>query len=158
MAGIDPQSDGLKRAQEAGIATTAEGIRWHFTDDDIQIVFDATSAYAHEEHAKKLAEANIIAIDLTPAAVGPYVIPSINLEQHLDAKNVNMVSCSGQATTPLVYAVSRVAPVLYSEIIATISSASIGPGTRQNLDEFTITTANAAEIVGGKQNKHVRYP
>ncbi|BAQ10973.1 acetaldehyde dehydrogenase [Bacillus sp. OxB-1] len=148
VVGIDPESDGLLHARKRGIATSSEGINAILEHGDIQIVFDATSAQAHIEHAKKLREAGIIAIDLTPAAVGPYVIPSINLEEHLDEMNVNMVSCSGQATTPLIYAVSRVAPVLYSEIIATISSDSVGPGTRQNLDEFTITTANAAKTVG----------
>jgi acetaldehyde dehydrogenase len=151
MAGIDPASDGLKRAQQAGIATTADGIEGILAFDNIQIVFDATSAYAHIDHAKQLRERNIIAIDLTPAAIGPYVIPSINMDEHINELNINMVSCSGQATTPLVYAVSRVAPILYAEIIATISSPSIGMGTRQNLDEFTITTANAVVKVGGAQ-------
>lgn len=152
VAGIDPASDGLKRAKEAGIATTAKGIHGIIEHGTAQIVFDATSAYSHIEHAKILKENGIVAIDLTPAAIGPYVIPSINIEEHINEMNINMVSCSGQATTPLVYAVSQIAEVLYSEIIATISSPSIGLGTRQNLDEFTITTANAAKLVGGAQS------
>lgn len=149
MAGIDPSSEGLKRAAELGIPVTDKGIDGVLEAADIGIVFDATSAGAHLAHAPRLKEAGIIAVDLTPAAVGPYVVPAINLGDHLEVDNVNMISCSGQATTPLVYAVNRVAPVKYSEIIATISSVSVGPGTRQNLDEFTMTTANACQQVGG---------
>ncbi|RAZ67206.1 acetaldehyde dehydrogenase (acetylating) [Planococcus maitriensis] len=149
MAGIDPESEGLKRAAELGIPTTDRGIDGVLDAEEIRIVFDATSAKAHMAHAPRLKEAGIIAIDLTPAAVGPYVVPAINLGDHLEVDNVNMISCSGQATTPLVYAVNRIAPVKYSEIIATISSVSVGPGTRQNLDEFTMTTANACQKIGG---------
>lgn len=149
MAGVDPDSEGLKRAKSLGIPVTTKGIDGVLQAPGIHIVFDATSAKAHIAHAQKLKEAGIIAIDLTPAAVGPFVVPSINLDQYLELDNVNMISCSGQATTPLVYAVNRVAPVLYSEIIATIASVSVGPGTRQNLDEFTMTTANAAKEIGG---------
>lgn len=151
VAGVDPASDGLKRAKEAGIDITTEGIDGVIKHGEAQIVFDATSAYAHLKHAEILKKNNIVAIDLTPAAIGPYVIPSINIEEHIDEMNINMVSCSGQATTPLIYAVSQIETVIYSEIIATISSPSIGLGTRQNLDEFTITTANAARIVGGAE-------
>ncbi|MFJ8064721.1 acetaldehyde dehydrogenase (acetylating) [Psychrobacillus sp. NPDC096426] len=152
MAGIAPDSEGLKRAKELQIAITAEGIDGILKEKNIRIVFDATSAKAHIAHAPLLKEANIIAIDLTPAAIGPYVVPAINLEEHLEKVNVNMISCSGQATTPLVYAVNRVEGVKYSEIIATISSVSVGPGTRQNLDEFTITTANACQNIGGAKD------
>lgn len=152
MAGIDPESEGLKRANQLQIPITAEGIHGILEHDDIQIVFDATSAKAHFTHALLLKEAGIVAIDLTPAAVGPYVVPAINLKDHLELDNVNMISCSGQATTPLVYAVNRVAPVKYSEITATISSVSVGPGTRQNLDEFTLTTANACQEIGGAKS------
>ncbi|MDN7246354.1 acetaldehyde dehydrogenase (acetylating) [Planococcus shenhongbingii] len=151
MAGIDPESEGLKRAGELQIPTTARGIDGILEDRGIRIVFDATSAKAHLAHAPRLKKAGIIAVDLTPAAVGPYVVPAINLGDHLEVDNVNMISCSGQATTPLVYAVNRIAPVKYSEIIATISSDSVGPGTRQNLDEFTLTTANACQKIGGAE-------
>ena len=151
MAGIDPESEGLKRAEELNIPTTAEGIEGVLSTEGIRIVFDATSAKAHIAHAPRLKEAGIIAVDLTPAAVGPYVVPAINLGDHLELDNVNMISCSGQATTPLVYAVNRISPVKYSEIIATISSVSVGPGTRQNLDEFTMTTANACHKIGGAE-------
>lgn len=149
VAGIDPESEGLRRARELGIRASHDGIDAILEDPDIRIVFDATSAKAHLQIADKLREAGKMAVDLTPAAAGPYVVPPVNLKEHLEAFNVNMVSCAGQATTPLVYAVSRVAPVHYAEVIATAASRAIGPGTRQNVDEFTRTTANALMKVGG---------
>lgn len=152
VAGIDIHSTGLARAREERINTSADGIQAILEDPSIKIVFDATSASAHLSIAEKLKEAGKMAIDLTPAAVGPFIIPTVNLKQHKDALNVNMVSCAGQATTPLVYAISRVVPVHYAEIIATSASAAIGPGTRQNLDEFTRTTAKAIKIIGGAEN------
>ncbi|MEY8199173.1 MAG: acetaldehyde dehydrogenase (acetylating) [Colwellia sp.] len=154
MVGIDPESDGLKRAREMGIKTTAEGVDGllpHIIDDDIRIAFDATSAYVHAENSRKLNELGVIMIDLTPAAIGPFCVPPVNLVQHAkDLKmNVNMVTCGGQATIPMVAAVSSVQDVEYGEIIATISSKSAGPGTRKNIDEFTRTTSAAIEKVGG---------
>ncbi|MFC7366658.1 MULTISPECIES: acetaldehyde dehydrogenase (acetylating) [Bhargavaea] len=149
VAGIDPESEGLARAREAGIEASHDGIDAILADPDIRIVFDATSAKAHIQNAEKLEAAGKMAIDLTPAAVGPYLVPPVNLDDHIGAKNVNMVSCAGQATAPLVYAVSRVVPVHYAEMIATVASRAIGPGTRQNVDEFTRTTANALMEVGG---------
>src|SRR6266567_4090494 len=151
LAGIDPTSEGLARARALGITVSAEGLKAVLADPDIQIVFDATSAKAHVRHAKALREAGKIAIDLTPAARGPYVVPPANLQEHIDQMNVNMVTCGGQATTPMVYAVSRVTPVLYAEMVSTISSLSAGPGTRQNIDEFTETTSKALEVVGKAQ-------
>ena len=149
LAGIDPASDGLTRARDLGIATSAEGIKAVLADPDLKIVFDATSAYAHVRHAKALREAGRIAIDLTPAARGPYVVPPANLNTHLDEVNVNLITCGGQATIPLAYAVSRVTPVDYAEMVSTVSSVSAGPGTRQNIDEFTFTTARGLEVIGG---------
>ena len=154
MVGIDPTSDGLKRAEEMGLKTTSDGVDGlmpHIKDDDIRIAFDATSAYVHAENSRKLTEAGVLMVDLTPAAIGPYCVPPVNLEENLrqGAKNVNMVTCGGQATVPLVAAVSRVQPVEYAEIIATAASKSVGPGTRKNIDEFTRTTAGAVEKVGG---------
>ena len=151
LAGIDPASEGLARARAFGIRASDEGIKAILEDPDIKIVFDATSAKAHVRHAKALREAERIAVDLTPAARGPYVVPPANLKEHLDEVNVNMVTCGGQATTPLVYAVSRVTPVRYAEMVSTVASLSAGPGTRQNIDEFTETTAKALEVVGGAQ-------
>src|SRR6266851_5011484 len=151
LTGIDPTSEGLARARALGIRASHEGIEAILEDPAIQIVFDATSAGAHVRHAKALREAGRIAVDLTPAARGPYVVPPANLREHLDEVNVNMVTCGGQATTPLVYAVSRVTPVLYAEMVSTVASLSAGPGTRQNIDEFTETTARALEVVGGAQ-------
>ncbi|MDI3257510.1 MAG: acetaldehyde dehydrogenase (acetylating) [Kyrpidia sp.] len=150
MIGIEPQSEGLRRAKELGLETSAEGLK-AVLDAGIRpdLVFDATSAKAHVRHAKLLKEAGIQAIDLTPAARGPYVIAAVNLGEHLDAPNVNMVTCGGQATVPMVHAVSRVVGVSYAEIVATIASKSAGPGTRQNIDEFTETTAKALEVIGG---------
>ncbi|MEJ2560194.1 MAG: acetaldehyde dehydrogenase (acetylating), partial [Anaerolineae bacterium] len=148
LAGIIPESEGLKRATSLGIATTAEGIGPVLERDDIQLVFDATGAKPHLRHAPLLKEAGKIAVDLTPAAVGPYVVPAVNMGEHFDRPNINLVTCGGQATIPLVTAVGRVAPVTYAEIVATIASKSAGPGTRQNIDEFTKTTARGVEIVG----------
>jgi len=154
MVGIDPTSDGLKRAREMGIKTTADGVDGllpHVKADGVQIAFDATSAYVHAENSRKLNELGVMMIDLTPAAIGPYCVPPVNLKEHLGRRemNVNMVTCGGQATIPMVYAVSRVQPVDYGEIVATVSSRSVGPGTRKNIDEFTRTTAGAVEKVGG---------
>ncbi|WEE76082.1 acetaldehyde dehydrogenase (acetylating) [Comamonas testosteroni] len=154
MVGIDPDSDGLKRAREMGIKTTAEGVDGllpHMHADGVQIVFDATSAYVHAENSRKVNEQGALMIDLTPAAIGPFCVPPVNLIQHLGsgAMNVNMVTCGGQATIPMVAAVSRVQAVAYGEIVATVSSKSVGPGTRKNIDEFTRTTAGAVEKVGG---------
>jgi acetaldehyde/propanal dehydrogenase len=154
MVGIDPNSDGLKRAREMGIKTTAEGVDGllpHVLADGVQIAFDATSAYVHAENSRKLNELGVLMIDLTPAAIGPYCVPPVNLKEQVGkrAMNVNMVTCGGQATIPMVYAVSRVQPVEYGEIVATVSSRSVGPGTRKNIDEFTRTTAGAVEKVGG---------
>ena len=152
FVGIDPESDGLKRAERLGVATTADGIDglvalpvW----PDIGIVFDATSAAAHKLHNVVVTAADKVMIDLTPAAIGPYVIPVVNGDQHLTSANVNMVTCGGQATIPIVAAVSSVATVHYAEIVASISSRSAGPGTRANIDEFTETTARGIERVGG---------
>jgi acetaldehyde/propanal dehydrogenase len=154
MVGIDPTSDGLKRAREMGIKTTADGVDGllpHVLADGVQIAFDATSAYVHAENSRKLNELGVLMIDLTPAAIGPYCVPPVNLKEQVGkrAMNVNMVTCGGQATIPMVYAVSRVQPVEYGEIVATVSSRSVGPGTRKNIDEFTRTTAGAVEKVGG---------
>ncbi|MDE2371197.1 MAG: acetaldehyde dehydrogenase (acetylating) [Burkholderiales bacterium] len=154
MVGIDPESDGLKRAREMGIKTTAEGVDGlvpHMRADGVQIVFDATSAYVHAENSRKVNAEGAMMIDLTPAAIGPYCVPPVNLKQHIGRRemNVNMVTCGGQATIPMVAAVSRVQTVAYGEIVATVSSRSVGPGTRKNIDEFTRTTAGAVERVGG---------
>jgi acetaldehyde dehydrogenase len=150
VAGIDPNSEGLAKARAAGLKTTTDGIDGLIAAaDDYEIVFDCTSAAAHQQHAPRLREAGKIAIDLTPAAVGPYIIPGVNSLDLLEAPNVNLVSCGGQATIPIVAAINRVAPVEYAEIVATIASKSAGPGTRQNIDEFTQTTARGLERVGG---------
>ena len=154
MVGIDPESDGLKRAREMGIKTTHEGVDGlipHMKADGVQIVFDATSAYVHAENSRKVNAQGAMMIDLTPAAIGPYCVPPVNLKEHVGKAemNVNMVTCGGQATIPMVAAISRVQPVEYGEIIATVSSKSAGPGTRKNIDEFTRTTASAVEKVGG---------
>jgi acetaldehyde dehydrogenase len=150
MAGIDPASQGLKMAAERGVATTLEGIHGILAYKDIDIVFDATGARPHMMHAPLLKEAGIFAVDLTPAAVGPYLAPAVNLDETvLRGGNVNMITCGGQATVPIVYAINRVTPVSYAEIVATISSRSAGPGTRQNIDEFTETTRDALIKVGG---------
>lgn len=154
MVGIDPTSEGLKRAAEMGIKTTAEGVDGMLAQviaDDIRIAFDATSAYVHAENSRKLNELGVIMIDLTPAAIGPFCVPPVNLTEQTKnlAMNVNMVTCGGQATIPMVAAISRVQPVAYGEIVATVSSRSVGPGTRVNIDEFTRTTASGVEQVGG---------
>lgn len=152
MVGIVAGSDGLARAERLGVATTHEGIDGLVklpVYQDIRIVFDATSAGAHKRHNEILQRDGKQVIDLTPAAIGPFTIPPVNLDAHLDAMNVNMVTCGGQATIPVVAAISRVATVHYAEIVASISSKSAGPGTRANIDEFTETTAHAIEQVGG---------
>ena len=154
MVGIDPESDGLKRAREMGIKTTADGVDGlipHMQQDGVQIVFDATSAYVHAENSRKVNAQGAMMIDLTPAAIGPFCVPPVNLKQHVGQRemNVNMVTCGGQATIPMIYAISRIQPVEYGEIVATVSSKSAGPGTRKNIDEFTRTTAGAVEQVGG---------
>jgi acetaldehyde dehydrogenase len=151
MVGIDPNSDGLARAQRLGIATTAEGVEGLLglpEFGEVEIVLDATSAAAHIANAKLLEPHGLRLVDLTPAAIGPYVIPAVNFEEHLDAPNINMVTCGGQATIPIVAAVSRVTEVPYAEIVASVASKSAGPGTRANIDEFTETTARAIEQVG----------
>lgn len=152
MVGIEPDSDGLARAKKFGFATTHEGLdgltkmpEWK----DIKLVFDATSAGAHKHNATLCEKDNKMIIDLTPAAIGPYVVPVVNMDEHLDANNINMVTCGGQATIPMVHAVNRVSTVQYSEIVASISSKSAGPGTRANIDEFTETTSKGLEVVGG---------
>lgn len=152
MVGIDPGSDGLARAARLNVPVTHEGIDGLVNlpnFKDIEIVFDATSAGAHKRHNEVLQAHGKRVIDLTPAAIGPYVVPPVNMDEHLDAPNVNMVTCGGQATVPIVAAVSRVAKVHYGEIVASISSKSAGPGTRANIDEFTETTSKAIEVVGG---------
>jgi acetaldehyde/propanal dehydrogenase len=147
MVGIDPDSEGLTRAREQGLKTTAGGVDAllpHVREDRIQIAFDATSAYVHGENARKLQALGVVMIDLTPAAIGPYCVPPVNLAEHVGKQemNVNMVTCGGQATIPMVAAVSRVQEVEYGEIVATVASRSAGPGTRKNIDEFTRTTAS----------------
>lgn len=154
MVGIDPTSDGLARAARLGVATTADGVEGLIHMEqfaEVAIIFDATSAATHRENAARLAPYDKRLVDLTPAAVGPYVVPPVNLGAHIasGATNLNMVTCGGRATIPIVHAVSRVAPVVYAEIVASISSRSAGPGTRANIDEFTETTARAIEQVGG---------
>ena len=161
MVGIDPNSDGLKRAREMGIKTTSDGVDGllpHVLADGVQIAFDATSAYVHAENSRKLNALGVMMIDLTPAAIGPFCVPPVNLKEHLGKRemNVNMVTCGGQATIPIVAAVTKIQPVAYAEIIATAASKSAGPGTRKNIDEFTTTTANAIRVVGGaKQSKAI---
>ena len=154
MVGVDPTSEGLARAKDLGLKTTDQGVDGlvpHIEADGIQIAFDATSAYVHADNSRKLNALGVLMIDLTPAAIGPYCVPPANLAELAgrNVMNVNMVTCGGQATIPMVYAVSRVQPVDYAEIIATVASKSVGPGTRKNIDEFTRTTSGAVAKVGG---------
>ncbi len=152
MAGIDPDSPGLARARSLGVAATHQGVEGLLElrgFDGVRLVFDATSARAHAHHDEVLRARGKRVVDLTPAAIGPYVIPTVNLDAHLDAPNINNVTCGGQATVPIVHAVSRVAKVHYAEVVCSVSSRSAGPGTRQNIDEFTRTTARALEVLGG---------
>lgn len=154
MVGVDPTSEGLARAKDLGLKITDQGVDGlvpHVEADGIQIAFDATSAYVHADNSRKLNALGVLMIDLTPAAIGPYCVPPANLTELAgrNVMNVNMVTCGGQATIPMVYAVSRVQPVDYAEIIATVASKSVGPGTRKNIDEFTRTTSGAVAKVGG---------
>ncbi len=152
MIGIDPESEGLRLAAEQGLEASPEGVDWLLARAELpDIVFEATSAYVHVHNAPRYREAGIRAVDLTPAARGPFVVPAANLTEHLGEINLNMVTCGGQATIPMVHAVSRVVPVPYAEIVATVASKSAGPGTRQNIDEFTRTTAAAVELIGGAE-------
>ena len=149
VAGVDPASEGLARARELGIGTSTAGAEAVFEDGKIHVVFDATSAKVHAACAPRYADAGILAIDLTPAKVGKSVVPSVNLNGNMHATNINLISCAAQATVPMVRAVTRVAPASYAEIVATVSSRSVGPGTRQNLEEFTHTTSKALAEIGG---------
>ena len=154
LVGIDPDSEGLAIAKNRGIDTTHDGIDDFINIDsykEVKIVFDATSAAAHEKHDKILREDGKQIIDLTPAAIGPYTVPVVNMEEHLGEENLNLVTCGGQATIPIVFAVNRVAKVRYSEIVSSVASKSAGPGTRANIDEFTQTTAKGVEVVGGAE-------
>ena len=157
MVGIDEDSEGLARAREMGLKTTADGVDGvlpHLASDGVQIAFDATSAYVHKENSDKMNACGVFMVDLTPAAIGPLCVPPVNLDQLADTMNVNMSSCAGQATIPIVYGVSRIQGVEYAEIIASLASKSIGAGTRANLDEFTYTTSNAVcEVGGAKKGK-----
>jgi acetaldehyde dehydrogenase len=152
MVGIDPDSDGLRRARKEGLVTTAEGVDWIVSHpEECRFVFEATSAGAHRANAPKIAAAGLQSIDLTPAKLGPGVVPAVNIEQHWQAVDVNMITCGGQATIPMVAAVAAVTPVPYAEIVATIASLSAGPGTRESIDAFTRTTAKGLEEIGGAE-------
>ncbi len=152
MVGVDPESKGLALARKAGVEASHEGVDWLMSrPDGPAIVFEATSAYIHRENHARYHDAGMRAVDLTPAAIGPFVVPPVNLVEHLDRPNINMVTCGGQATIPMVHAVARIVDVDYAEIVATVASVSAGPGTRQNIDEFTRTTSRAVEVIGGAQ-------
>jgi acetaldehyde dehydrogenase len=150
MIGIDPSSEGLRRAERLGVEASDAGVS-ALRGRGIKIAFDATSAAGHLQNAPVLKEEGAVAIDLTPAAIGPYVCPVVNMDEHLEKENINLITCGGQATIPVVAAVSSVVGVLYAEIVATIASKSAGPGTRQNIDEFTQTTARGLELIGGAE-------
>jgi acetaldehyde dehydrogenase len=150
LVGVDPASEGLALARQRGVEASHEGVDWLLDrSDDVDLVFEATSAWVHRQHAPRYEAAGLKAVDLTPAKLGPLVVPPVNLGEHLDAPNVNLITCGGQATTPIVHAVARVCDVPYAEIVSTVSSRSAGPGTRQNIDEFTQVTSAALEEVGG---------
>ncbi|HEX4289699.1 MAG TPA: acetylating acetaldehyde dehydrogenase, partial [Trebonia sp.] len=149
MIGVDPESPGLKRAADHGLTASAEGVDWLLASATPDLVFEATSAYVHRENAPRYRELGIQAVDLTPAAIGPAVVPAVNLGAHVDAPNVSLITCGGQATIPIVHAVSRIVPVEYAEIVASVASPSAGPGTRANIDEFTKATARGVETIGG---------
>lgn len=152
MIGIDPESDGLRRAKEQGYEVFDTGIKDFLEHPELaDIVFDATSAKAHIRHAKLLKEAGKVVLDLTPAAIGALIVPPVNLGEHMEEININLITCGGQATIPIVHAINRISPVSYAEIVATISSESAGPGTRANIDEFTQTTARGIEVIGGAE-------
>ena len=150
MVGVDPDSEGLKRALDLGLQASHDGVDWLLgLDEKPDLLFEATSAYVYRDNAPRYRDAGIKAIDLTPAAIGPYVVPAANMDTNLDADDINLVTCGGQATIPIVHAISSVVPVPYAEIVASVSSSSAGPGTRNNIDEFTRTTARGIEAVGG---------